>query len=277
MTMADRQGEPRRPASTSTNEAIVWITGATAGVGAGLARTVPFPSARVINISRRPHPELETVHADLTDPESWSAIATHVSEELDRFRGSRAIFVHNAFYRSPTGFVGEVDRSEYVRHVMANVAAPLVIGDAFVRACRPGLDAGLVMISSGTARVVMEGRAAYGAAKAAMEQWVRAVRAERARRGSGPWVVAVRPGSVDSEALRAEAEVDPRDFPVAPHIKAAYETGEIDDPDMAGRRIWSVLPPAPDSNGIIVLGAGVVPMAGGQWFQPDDAPPEARR
>ncbi len=258
-------------------ETIVWVTGATAGIGAGLARTVPYEHARVINISRRTHPDLETLHADITVPASWDVIAEHIASELAGFSGQRAIFVHNAFYRSPTGYVGEVDRGEYVRHVLANAAAPLVIGDAFVRACRPDFESGLVMISSGTARVVMEGRAAYGAAKAAMEQWVRTVRAERAQRGWGPWVVAIRPGSVDSEALRAEAEVDPHDFPVAEHIKAAYESNSIDDPDTAGRRIWAEIPPAPDGPAVVLLGTGVVPMRGGQWYRPDEAPDGARR
>ena len=54
---------------------VVWITGATMGIGAALARNVPWPNARVVNISRRTHPTLETFIADLTDPRSWTAMA----------------------------------------------------------------------------------------------------------------------------------------------------------------------------------------------------------
>ena len=42
---------------------IVWITGATQGIGQALAQAVPYPDARVVNISRRRHPQLETVVA----------------------------------------------------------------------------------------------------------------------------------------------------------------------------------------------------------------------
>jgi benzil reductase ((S)-benzoin forming) len=247
-------------ATSAPHETLVWVTGATGGIGAALARNVPFPGARVINISRRQHPELETVKADLTDPGDWDTIVGHIEHELTRFRGKRAILVHNANYSPPIGFVGEVDRAEYLKHVLANAAAPLVIGDAFVRHCRPTFESGLVFITSAAARMVIEGRAAYGAAKAGVEQWVRVVKAERQLRGRGPWVVAIRPGSVDTETLRSDATVDPDIFPAAAFIKAAYEHGELDAPDFAAQRIWAEVPPSPDANPVVPLGSAVVPM-----------------
>src|ERR1700745_1148862 len=94
-------------------ETIVWITGATQGIGQGLARagTLPYPDARVVNISRRVHPELETVVADLTDPESWDRVSRHLTAELAAFDGRRAIFIHNANHGGSSGFVGEVDQA----------------------------------------------------------------------------------------------------------------------------------------------------------------------
>jgi NAD(P)-dependent dehydrogenase (short-subunit alcohol dehydrogenase family) len=142
---------------------IVWITGATQGIGEALARAVPYPDARVINISRRRHAELETVVADLTDPASWDVVSRHLAGELAAFEGERAIFVHNANYAGSSGFVGEMDPVEYRRQVLANGAAPLVLGDAFIRACRPGYESGLVMISSASAKFAMQGMAVYGA------------------------------------------------------------------------------------------------------------------
>lgn len=45
------------------SDTIVWISGATEGIGAGLAATVPWPGARVIDLSRRQHPDLDTVRS----------------------------------------------------------------------------------------------------------------------------------------------------------------------------------------------------------------------
>ena len=56
------------------SDTVVWISGATDGIGLGLARTVPYPNARVINLSRRQHPDFETVQFDLTQPETYAAV-----------------------------------------------------------------------------------------------------------------------------------------------------------------------------------------------------------
>ena len=78
------------------SESIVWITGATSGIGEALARTCPWPDTRIISISRREHPEHETVLFDLTDMDSWDAVGDHLTEVLATFRGERAVFIHNA-------------------------------------------------------------------------------------------------------------------------------------------------------------------------------------
>jgi benzil reductase ((S)-benzoin forming) len=183
------------------HDTIIWISGATEGIGLGLARNQPYPNARIVNLSRRQHPDYETVRFDLAEPATWHAVAAHFRNELRDFKGTRAIFIHNAYMGGTQGFVGEVNQDLYHKAVTANVAAPLVLGDAFVRACRPGYESGLVMITSAAARVPWEGDAVYCAAKAAAEHWVRVVRRERKRRATGPWVVAIRPGFVDTPAV----------------------------------------------------------------------------
>ena len=236
---------------------IVWISGATQGIGAALARSVPYPDARVINISRRRHPELETIVADLAEPTSWDVVSEHFANELATFEGERAIFIHNANYAGNAGFAGETDPFEYRRRVLANVAAPLVLGDAFVRACRPDYESGLVMISSATAKFAMQGMSVYGAGKAGMEQWVRTVRSERAARGTHPWVVAIRPGFVVTDEMRAsyaEKATDPTNFPGGVAVAKAIAEGRGDTPEGAARGIWGLLPPDPDGRTVLFLG-----------------------
>lgn len=236
---------------------MVWITGATQGIGQALARTVPHPGARIINVSRRVHPDIETVVADLTNPESWDEVSRHLADEMAAFHGERAIFIHNANYPGSAGFVGELDPSDYRHQVLANSAASLVLGDAFVRACRPGYESGLVMISSGAAESPVQGRAAYGAAKAGMEQWVRTVRAERTARGFGPWAVAIRPGFVVTDSLRAkyvDSAQDPGAFPGGAALARAIADGRGQSPEECARSIWALLPPEPDGKAVLSIG-----------------------
>lgn len=238
---------------------IVWISGATGGLGLGLARTCPYAGARIVNLSRRQHPDLETVRFDLTDPVTWTAVAEHFRHELASFRGDRAIFIQNAYYPACAGFVGEVDHALVRADAIGNAAAPLVLADAFVRAVRPGYESGLVLLSSAAARIPFEGRAVYAAAKAGIEQFTRVLQRERQRRGHGPWVVAIRPGFVDTPSVRQQADVDPGVYPVAEALRAGLESGEADRPVDAARRIWAALPPEPDQT---LLLFGAVPRGG---------------
>jgi benzil reductase ((S)-benzoin forming) len=215
-------------------------------------------TARIINLSRRRHPDYESVQFDLTKPSTWEAVRAHFVKELQSFKGKRAIFIHNAYMGGTQGYVGEVDPGPYQKAITANVVAPLVLGDAFVRACQPDYESGLVLITSAAARVPWEGDSIYCAAKAAAEHWVRVVRRERQRRAKGPWVVAVRPGFVDTPAVRAAiANPDPNRWPLGPFVKRDYEAGKAMDIDTAARNIWAALPPDP-SQSVLLFGEMVV-------------------
>ena len=117
-------------------DSLIWISGATEGIGLGLSRNVPYAGARVINLSRRAHPAIESIHLDLADPSSWAAVAAHFRETLAGFRGKRAIFVQNAHLKGMTGFAGEVPAADYARDLTANMVAPIRLGEAYLRAAR---------------------------------------------------------------------------------------------------------------------------------------------
>ncbi|WP_433602306.1 hypothetical protein ACQPXH_11545 [Nocardia sp. CA-135953] len=87
-------------------DTVVWITGATRGLGAGLVRTCPYERARIINASRSPYPSIENVRFDLGDPSSSSAPRWSFEEVLNGFTGKRALVVHNALFDGSTGYAG---------------------------------------------------------------------------------------------------------------------------------------------------------------------------
>lgn len=241
-----------------TVDTLVWISGATEGIGYGLAKTVPYENARVINLSRRQHPDLETVQFDLTRPDTWDAVEEHFNGELATFTGKRAIFIHNAFYRAVPRYMGEGDPGEQRAEIIANGMAPQVLGDMFLRAVRPDYESGLVLVSSAGARSPFEGHSAYCASKAGVEMWVRVVRRELKRRGRKTWVVAIRPGFVDTPTTRAESLLPFDVYPVGPQMAEQLESREgVMTPEEAGVGIWAMLPPKEDTS-VLLQGEMVV-------------------
>lgn len=235
-------------------DSLVWITGASKGVGQGLSRTVPFPDARVVNLSRSEAPGLENVRLDLTVEDDLKRVSELLHTTLATFAGTRAIFIQNGFLAGPYGYAGEVDQDGVRNHLLANHLGAIWLGNAFLSACPPGLDAGLVMISSVAGKVPMEGNSFYSASKAGIEMWTRTVALERKRRGVGPWVIGFRLGLIESPGAHGISTVDARDCPAAAATRDSIEGGEAMDADVAGAQMWQHILDGPESGQIYSVG-----------------------
>ena len=223
------------------SDTLVWISGASSGIGKALVDNVPFDDARVIDISRRGGPDAEHLEADLSDPASWPTVAESFRKELGGFSGERVVFWHAAGSVQPVGFAGEVDTEAYTRNVLLNSAAGQVLGHSFLAAARD-VDAEryLVMVSSGAASLVGAGWSSYGAGKAALDQWVRDVGSEQDMRG-GVQVVAVAPGVVETGMQEQIRETSEEDFPKRQKFVELHQSGELSDPDEVAGQLWALL------------------------------------
>lgn len=231
---------------------LVVITGASKGLGAALARTVPFP-AQVVDISRSgPDTEgIEHIAADLTRPEEWERVGTEFDRLIGTHDPDRTVMIHNAGVLTPIGFVGEVDAESYAANVLINSAAGQVLGHHFLRAVagREGRRE-LIMISSGAAKGVYPGWSSYGAAKAATDQWVRNVGAEQKSRG-GAVVAAIAPGVVDTGMQELIRQTDETDFPSVERFHDLHREGDLAEPETAARRVWKAIESGLDSGAVV--------------------------
>ncbi|MCH2172238.1 SDR family NAD(P)-dependent oxidoreductase [Myxococcota bacterium] len=231
---------------------VVFITGASSGIGLAIARAVPF-EARVFNISRRAVEGLEHMPADLSDPASWGQVAALFERELSGFEGPRAIFIHSAGTLTPMGAAGEVDGAGYTRQVLLNSAAPQVLGNAFLSAAA-GCSARrqLLIVGSGAGQTVYEGWSAYCGGKAATDHWVRTVGAEQARR-SGCEVASVAPGVVDTP-MQDEIRATPvGDFPDHSRFVELHQEGLLRDPSEVAADFWRLLEAGLENGAVLDL------------------------
>ena len=99
----------------------------------------------------------------------------------------------------------------------------------------------LVLISSGAAHNVYAGWSAYGAGKAAVDQWARTVGAEQTRRGGRVRVLSVAPGIV-ATAMQEQIRATPAEsFPEVARFVEFHEQHELRDPGEVASEIWALL------------------------------------
>ncbi|MEM7410530.1 MAG: SDR family NAD(P)-dependent oxidoreductase [Myxococcota bacterium] len=221
---------------------LVFISGASSGIGQALADTVPFPAARSIDISRRGNPNCEHFAADLSKPAEWPRVAEHFRKEIEGFTGDRVVFIHNAGTLDPMGFAGEVDPTGYAEQVLLNSAAPQVLGDAFLRAAaHTEAPCTLLFIGSGAANSVYLGWSAYGAGKAAADHWVRTAGAECEQRGGRCRIVSVAPGVVETDMQRDIRAMTEEAFPDVERFRELHREGALRSPEEAARDLWKLV------------------------------------
>lgn len=228
---------------TPLRRILVWISGASAGLGAALAATIPFESAELIDISRRGGTAgAHHVAVDLADPASWPVVDKDFQQRIEASDPELVVFIHNAGTLTPLGSADRVDTAQYTRNVMLNSASAQVLGHSFLRAVS-GRDCEqhLIMVSSGAAIRPHEGEASYCAAKAGIDQWVRTVGLEQRRRSPGCRVISVSPGALDTDMQAELRASDPDEVPEAIRFREMEALGQLSKPENVARIIWSLL------------------------------------
>jgi benzil reductase ((S)-benzoin forming) len=221
---------------------LVFITGASSGLGQALARAVPFP-ANVVDISRSGPSDDSIGHvtADLSDPSNWPDVGAAMARMIGESDPGRAVLIHAAGTLTPLGFVGEVDGDAYADNVVLNSASGQVLGHYFLEAVlgRAG-DHTVVMISSGAAGSVYPGWSSYGAGKAALDHWVRHVGAEQKVRG-GARALAIAPGVIATSMQRQIRDTPEKEFPKVDRFHQLREEGRLASPNEAAAKVWRAI------------------------------------
>jgi len=227
-------------------ETVVWISGASSGIGAALAAAVPFVDAQVVNLSRSPGPP-GTLHVpvDLTERASWDVVEEDFVTRLTDDQVRQAVFVHCAGTIEPIGFAGEVASPEYQHNVVLNAAVPLTLGHAFLRAVQSFQGrSDLYLLSSGAATRAYPGWSSYCAGKAAVDHWVRTVGEEQRLRAADGRpscrVLAVAPGVVETPMQERIRQTDAAAFPAVGKFVDLHDQGELRNPEVVARQLWSL-------------------------------------
>ncbi|SAK65345.1 short chain dehydrogenase [Caballeronia fortuita] len=218
------------------------VTGHTRGLGAALVEQLLSQGVEVLAISRKRNGALAARHAgklhemelDLADT---AALADWLSgETLSRFvsGAGRVLLVNNAGMLAPVGALADQEPAAVARAVSVNVAAPLMLAAAVVRASEQSADTRIVHISSGAARNAYPGWSIYCATKAALDHHARAVTLDGSR---ALRICSVAPGVVDTDMQAEIRGTDLERFPMRERFDALKRDGQLATPEESARKV----------------------------------------
>ncbi|MGP9801555.1 SDR family oxidoreductase [Rheinheimera sp. NSM] len=190
--------------NTAIRNKVIWITGASGGIGEALARELAADGARLV-LSARRHSELERVRAslansaqhlllplDITDGAAVTSAIDTVKQQI----GGLDWLINNAGISQRaliTDTTSDTDRKLFEVDYFAQVnltrqALPLLLTDGGGK---------VVFVSSVAGLVGTQYRGSYSAAKAALHLWANSLRAELFEQGLS--VATIFPGFVKTD------------------------------------------------------------------------------
>ena len=181
-----------------------WITGASSGIGAALARGLAAQGARLV-LSGRNISALEAVAADCGEAlvlpfesTDYAAIGPAVARAWD-WSGGIDLLVNNAGI-SQRSLAAETEFAVYQQIIAVDLLAPIALTQALLPQMLARGSGRIAMISSIAGKVGVPMRTAYCAAKFGLAGYGDALRAEVAH--LGVQVHNIYPGSVRTEVSR---------------------------------------------------------------------------
>jgi NAD(P)-dependent dehydrogenase (short-subunit alcohol dehydrogenase family) len=232
---------------------VALVTGGVRGVGTGISRVLADCGATVIACARRPPAEpaadLEFRRCDVRDPDQVAALIAAVVDT----HGRLDVLVNNAG-GAPYAAAATASPRLHAKVVELNLLAPLLVAQA-ANAVMQQQDTGgvIVMVSSVSGHRPSPGTAAYGAAKAGLDNLVGSLAVE--------WAPKVRVNSVVAGMVRTEqAHLHYGDAAGVAAVAATVPLGRLAEPEEIGRCVAFLASPLSS----YVTGATLTAHGGGE-------------
>jgi len=221
---------------------VVVITGASRGIGKGMAEHMASLGARLGICARSPLPlddgaDIVARQVDVTDEAAVFRFADAVADRL----GAIDLWINNAGVLDPIAFVRDLDSAALARHLDINLRGVLHGTKAYLHHLDGGDHAGVIVnISSGAAIKGYAGWGAYCAGKAAVDRLTECLQLEETHRGSSLRAHAVAPGVVDTDmqaTIRGKSEDE---FPMVAKFHQLKRDEAFNSPAYVAERLLAI-------------------------------------
>ncbi|KAK1431499.1 hypothetical protein QVD17_07958 [Tagetes erecta] len=194
----------------SFNDKVVWITGASRGIGEVLAKQLAALGAKII-ISARNEPELERVKKEISDlnlgkhveilpldlSSGEDAIRDVVEKAVSLFGGAGVDYmIHNAAFERPKSSALDVPEASLKATLDINVIGPISLTRLLLPHMLKRGRGHFVVMSSAAGKTPAPGQAVYSASKFALNGYFHSLRSELYPKGI--MVTIVCPGPIET-------------------------------------------------------------------------------
>src|ERR1700687_4953158 len=188
------------------------VTGASRGIGAGIAAALAAEGVQVVLLARNAAKLKERaaslkgsipIVCGVTRPESVKKAAKRITSELKR---APDILVNNAGIFG-VSTVEETSADVFITTINTNLVGPFLLVRAFLREMKKRKTGHIVTIGSVADRTIYTGNAAYSAAKFGLRAIHEVLRAEL--RGTGVRATLVSPAAANTEIWNSVTVTDP--------------------------------------------------------------------
>ena len=216
------------------------VTGHTKGLGAAIAAELTERGIPVLGLARGraagASALLTQIEVDLSDSAALAAFLS--GDTLARWLRDEGatLLVNNAGVVAPVGPLQEQDPLATLRAVTLNVAAPLALAAAVVRASRG--ERRILHVSSGAGRNAYPGWSVYCATKAALDRHAEAVLQDG---DASVRCCSLAPGVIDT-GMQAEIRATPEShFPMKERFVQMKQEGALAAPEECARKLVDYL------------------------------------
>lgn len=240
--------DPGNPAGTPASPAfphslvdkVAFVSGASRGIGAGLAQRFAEAGLRLVLCSRsRPIlPESDRVLARSLDVRDAFAMEALARDAEARF-GGIDLWINNAGVLEPIQPARDVSVDAFREHLDINVTGVFIGSRTYIRQLRgAGRSGVLINLSSGAAWKPYSGWAAYCAGKAAVERLTEVIAQEEMEIGLRAYSVA--PGVVDTDMQAAIRASSAEDFPDLERFERRKREGDFNRPGFVADEMLAI-------------------------------------
>ena len=215
---------------------LALVTGTSAGIGQALALALLEEDWEVVGISRRPAEMAHELYRHWpADLGSADDLETLIQERLQPLLGagahSRVALINNAAGMGQLTRFSGFNAPELQLLLAINVAAPMRLLGAALRAVSPTVPLRVVNISSGAAHTPIPGLGDYCATKAALRLAGQTAAVEMSQEGRNAAVFSYEPGVVETGMQVAARSADPECFPSRATFQGFMDKGILARPE----------------------------------------------